>query len=244
LVAPRIYTPQEIAPAQELQLDASASRHLGGALRLQSGDALILFNGDGHEYPARITRLDRRAVYVLPGTAVHKSVESALAIHLGVGISRGERMDWIVQKSTELGVSEMTPLFSERCEVKLKGERADKKLQHWRQVAISACEQCGRNLLPRIHSPMTLQDWQASVHADLKLVLHHRASAPSTAPIPSSLALLVGPEGGLSASEIALVEAQGFGALALGPRILRTETAPLAAIAIAQAQWGDMGIER
>ena len=238
----RIYTAQDIAPGNELMLEAAAGRHVAGALRLQAGDELVLFNGDGHEYTARIVNLDRRNVSVLPLTGEARSVESALAIHLGIGISRGERMDWVIQKSTELGVTELSPLFSERCEVKLKGERAEKKLQHWRQVAISACEQCGRNRIPDIHPPQTLRDWQGSVRADLKLVLHHRALESTGTKTPSSLALLVGPEGGLSDTEIQAACSGDFKPLALGPRVLRTETAPLAAIAIAQARWGDMGI--
>jgi len=169
--------------------------------------------------------------------------ESPLTIHLGIGISRGEKMDLIIQKATELGVASISPLFTDRTEVKLKGERAEKKLRHWRQVAISACEQCRRNRLPRIAEPHLLDNWQKNVESDIKLVLHHRCQASLAdmrSQAPASIALLIGPEGGLSTEEIALAEEDGFQPLALGPRVLRTETAPLAAISILQSLWGDM----
>jgi 16S rRNA (uracil1498-N3)-methyltransferase len=169
--------------------------------------------------------------------------ESNLSIHLAIGISRGERMDLIVQKATELGVSEITPLFTERCEVKLSGERLDKKVNHWQQVAISACEQCQRNSLPSINAPVKIEQWQVNCDASLKLVLHHRTDQSlSDMPPPSGqVALLIGPEGGLSEREIEQAISLGFSPLALGPRVLRTETAPLAAISILQSLWGDMG---
>jgi 16S rRNA (uracil1498-N3)-methyltransferase len=151
-------------------------------------------------------------------------------------------MDWVVQKATELGVRGITPLFTERTEVKLAPDRAAKKLQHWRQVAVSACEQCGRNTLPSIHELANLADWIAATDADCKLVLHHRSEGPAlTDAVPHGVALLIGPEGGLSEAEIEAAESAGYRSLALGPRVMRTETAPLAAIAILQARWGDMG---
>jgi 16S rRNA (uracil1498-N3)-methyltransferase len=154
-------------------------------------------------------------------------------------------MDWIVQKATELGVSEITPLFSERTEVKLNGGRLEKKLRHWQQVSISACEQCQRNLVPSINPALTLDQWlsQDTGNAEqLKLVLHHRSdkSLAQHQP-PKSACLLVGPEGGLSDNEISRAMDNGFAALTLGPRVMRTETAPLAAISIMQSVWGDMG---
>jgi 16S rRNA (uracil1498-N3)-methyltransferase len=152
-------------------------------------------------------------------------------------------MDWVVQKATELGVSALTPLFTERTEVKLAGERAEKKLHHWRQIAISACEQCGRNRMPEISGLMDLGSWLDGTEAERKFVRHHRAVASAAGDAdPASIALLVGPEGGLSQAEIETAERAGYQSLALGPRVLRTETAPLAAIAILQARWGDMGL--
>ena len=151
-------------------------------------------------------------------------------------------MDWVVQKATELGVAQISPLDTERTEVRLPANRAEKKLGHWRRVAISACEQSGRNRLPAIHPLQGLTSWLGTAHADRKYVLHHRAGgALDTGTQPRSVALLIGPEGGLGDMEIEAAEEAGFGALALGPRVLRTETAPLAALAIIQSRWGDMG---
>ena len=149
-------------------------------------------------------------------------------------------MDWAIQKAVELGVNEITPLFTERCEVKLQGERADKRQAHWQQVAVSACEQCGRSVVPTIHPPTALRDWLSPLQADLKLVLHHRTNQDLDAlPRPQSMALLIGPEGGLSSDEIQQAETSGFVAARFGPRVLRTETAPVVALSMAQQRWGD-----
>jgi 16S rRNA (uracil1498-N3)-methyltransferase len=166
-------------------------------------------------------------------------VESPLHIHLGQGLSRGERMDWAIQKATELGVTEITPIFSDRCEVRLKDERADKRLMHWRQVAISACEQCGRSRVPVIHPPLLLADWLKQTEAELKLVLHPVAEPLVSHAKPATLAFLIGPEGGLSDAEVEQAQSAGFHAARLGPRVLRTETAPVVALAVAQQLWGD-----
>jgi 16S rRNA (uracil1498-N3)-methyltransferase len=239
---PRIHTDQELGEHQSLQLDAAASGHLAGALRLRAGDHLTLFNGSGGEYRATISHIERKQVTVEIDAFRERCVESPLNIHLGIAISRGERMDWVIQKTTELGVKTISTLFSERCEVKLKGERAEKKLRHWRQVAISACEQCGRNDVPAIVAPQQLGNWCESVDADARLVLHHQAETWREPRVkPASVALLIGPEGGLTVAEITNAQERGFVPAALGPRVLRTETAPLAACAILQARWGDMG---
>ena len=238
---PRIHTGQALACGDCVELEPGASQHIARALRLSAGDALVLFNGDGLEYPSQLEIVERKRVSARVGEHRSGVAESPLTIHLGIAISRGERMDLVIQKATELGVSRITPLFTERTEVRLEGDRAGKKLRHWRQITISACEQCGRNQLPDIDSPSALQDWLGGTHAERKYVLHHRADdAPSTAEKPVSVAMLVGPEGGLSSAEIAAAEQSGYQPLALGPRVLRTETAPLAAIAILQARWGDM----
>lgn len=239
---PRIFTAQALAGGSALSLEPEPSHHLARVLRMGVGDALVLFDGTGGEYPATITALGRKHVEVQTGEPRTGDNESPLHVHLGIALSRGDRMDWVVQKATELGVGAITPLFSEHTGVKLAGERAEKKIKHWRQVAVSACEQCGRNRLPDIHPPRPLDDWLASVQADRKFVLHHRAtgSEEGEASTPASIALLVGPEGGLSDGEIAGAERAGFTALRLGPRVLRTETAPIAALAILQARWGDM----
>ena len=222
-------------------MEGGPGQHVSRSLRMGPGDRLVLFNGEGGEYPAEILLVERKQVLVKTGDHLALERESRLKIHLGIAVSRGDRMDWVVQKATELGVDELSPLFTERTEVKLTAERAAKKAAHWRQVAISACEQCGRNRLPSIHPLQTLESWLVATTAERKLVLHHRADTEAVpADAPGSAALLVGPEGGLSAAEIEAAERADYRALAMGPRVLRTETAPLAAISILQARWGDM----
>lgn len=242
---PRIHTRQPLTPDAEFELEPGPSQHLARALRMQAGESIVLFDGSGGEYPATLLSVSKKAVTArTAGHRAHES-ESPLAIHLGIAVSRGERMDWTVQKVTELGASELTPLFSERTEVRLSGDRAEKKRGHWQHIAISACEQCGRNRIPVVHPLQRLDDWLLAARGDHRLVLHHRChKSPPISSRPRSLTLLVGPEGGLSEQEIGRAEAAGFEPMALGPRVLRTETAPLAAIAILQARWGDMGLPR
>jgi len=238
---PRIHTTQPLCGNSRVVLEPEPSHHLARVLRLSVGDRLIVFDGRGGEYPGEIAAIDKRHVSIITGQHRSRDNESPLRIHLGIAISRGERMDWIVQKSTELGVAAITPLVTEHTGVKLAGERAGKKTQHWQQIAISACEQCDRNCPPEVHALQSLEHWLAHTRADRRFVLHHRAGDIDVARgVPASVALLVGPEGGLSEKEIALAERNGYAALRLGPRVLRTETAPLAAVAILQGWWGDL----
>ncbi len=240
---PRIFTQQPLSAQSEVELESAPSAHIARAMRMGVGDALTVFNGQGGEYAALITAVSKKAVTVTIGDFRNIELESPLAIHLGIAISRGDRMDWVMQKATELGVSRVSPLLTQRTEVKLKGERADKKIQHWRQIGIAACEQCGRNQLPLIEPLQTLPDWLAATKDETKLVLHHRAlraEPTNTERKPTKVSLLIGPEGGLSDLEIGMAEQAQFQALRLGPRVMRTETAPLAAIAILQSRWGDM----
>jgi 16S rRNA (uracil1498-N3)-methyltransferase len=241
VTGPRIYTENALAVGEEIELEPGPSRHIGSALRLQVGADITLFNGRGGEFQATIAVGDRKRVRVLVNKHRNIEREAPLGVHLGIAVSRGDRMDWMVQKATELGVAEISPLLSERTEVKLSGDRADKKIHHWQQIAISACEQCGRNTVPLIHPLARLADWSQRVEAHRKLVMHHRgARSLSSLRRPDSLALLIGPEGGLSRPEIDSALQAGFTALSMGPRVLRTETAPLAALAVIQHQWGDM----
>ena len=221
------------------ELPEAQAHYIGRVLRHAAGDAVQLFDGSGQEYLGELIEVGKKAVRVELREQLAGQAESPLRIHLGQGLSRGERMDWAIQKATELGVGEITPIVSERCEVRLKDERADKRLAHWRQVAISACEQCGRSVLPVIHAPITLAEWQAHVQAELKLVLHPVAAPLESHTRPHSLAFLIGPEGGLSETEVEQAKAAGFHAARLGPRVLRTETAPVVALAVAQQLWGD-----
>lgn len=244
---PRIFTELSLSCDSSLDLDGSAARHLSSALRMKVGQEITLFNGQGGEYAATLTEVGKNKVSVKVVEYRNINRESALKIHLVIGVSRGERMDLIVQKATELGATEITPLFTERTEVKLSGERLAKKARHWQQIAISACEQCQRNSVPVINSPVTLDQWlhqseQTHSNQSLKLVLHHRTEKRlSEHQSIEDICLLVGPEGGLGEQEIAAAREKGFQPLGLGPRVLRTETAPLAAISIMQSLWGDMG---
>jgi len=238
---PRIHTTQELASGRSLRLEAGPSRHIARVLRLREGNLVMLFDGRGGEYSARIVSIDRHSV-TAQTLEYHPGLpHSSLDIHLGIAASRGDRMDWTLQKSTELGVAAITPLLTQRTGLKLTGERAAKKFRHWQQIIASACEQCGRCLLPVLHSPQELGPWLDATQAAGKFSLH--PGTPSAVPAseaPASVALLTGPEGGFCDEEIAAATSTGFRTLSLGPRVLRTETAPLAAIAILQATWGDM----
>lgn len=237
----RLYTSQPLHSGSECVLEAAPSHHLATVLRARSEQPVELFNGDGHAYRATIVAIGKKAVTVHIDDRVASHNESPLAIELGIGISKGDRFDHVLQKSTELGVSKITPLFTERTEVRLDGERAEKKREHWRQIVISACEQSGRNTLPVVDNTQKFGDWIAYCDAGQKFVLHHRAErSPVAAAKPSTVALLIGPEGGLSADEIVAAERCGFKPWRLGPRVLRTETAPLVAITALQWLWGDL----
>ncbi|WP_313024140.1 16S rRNA (uracil(1498)-N(3))-methyltransferase [Pseudomonas lopnurensis] len=219
-------------------LPESSAHYISRVLRLCAGSAVQLFDGSGSEFRGVLTDVGKKSVVVQLHEQRPGMAESALRIHLGQGLSRGERMDWAIQKATELGVAQITPIVSERCEVRLNDERADKRLAHWRQIAISACEQCGRSVLPVIHAPRSLDGW-LNVEAELKLVLHPVAAPLTSHARPQTLAFLIGPEGGLSDDELERAGAAGFNAARLGPRVLRTETAPVVALSVAQQLWGD-----
>ena len=229
-----------------LALEAGAARHLVSVLRMKVGDGLRLFDGAGHEHEASIASLRNKRVEVTVGEATVALAESPLAITLAQGVSRGERMDYAFQKATELGVRHLVPLLCERSVVKLDPAQAQKRLEHWRGVVIAACEQCGRATLPTIAAPTALDVHlaeAASNPAAIRVVLSPDAAAGLTAlPQPvREVELLVGPEGGFSALELALAARTGYRALRLGPRVLRTETAAAAAIAALQALRGDLG---
>lgn len=221
------------------ELPEAQAHYIGRVLRMAPGDAVQLFDGSGQEYQGVLVEVGKKLVRVELHQQLTGLTESRLRIHLGQGLSRGERMDWAIQKAVELGVAEITPIISERCEVRLKDERADKRLAHWRQIAISACEQCGRSVIPLIHPPAPLAQWLA-VEAQLKLVLHPVADPLAGHQHPESLAFLIGPEGGLSDVEVEQARSAGFQPARLGPRVLRTETAPVVALSVAQQLWGDL----
>ena len=241
---PRIYVPFPLRAGREIELPAQAGEHIARVLRLDRGHPLRLFNGDGGEYAGELTSLAKRAVFarVLEAAPVPDR-ESPLRITLGQGVARGDKMDWILQKATELGVARIVPLMTDRTEVKLDAERAERRMSHWQAVIASACEQCGRNRLPQIDEPMRLADWAAALDdsAGVRLSLDpHGDIGVRGLAIESHATLAVGPEGGLSQHDLATLAQADFRGLRLGPRILRTETAGLAALAALQAIHGDL----
>lgn len=246
---PRFYCPEPLVAGQMYELPEAAARHASKALRLREGDALVLFDGTGGEYAASIARIERRGVVADVGERWAIERESPLSITLVQALQAGEKMDLTVQKAVELGVSRIVPVASRRSVLRLSGERAARRVEHWRAVAASACEQCGRNRLPQIEMPVELSRWLGEPSPDgaLRLMLSPvgaRALGQMTAPAPGRpVEILIGAEGGLDAEEAALAEAAGFRPVRLGPRVLRTETAGLAAIAAIQVVWGDFGEE-
>ena len=231
---PRFFCPAPLATGQALSLPPGAARHVQ-VLRLQPGAVITLFNGEGGEFEATVTRMGRSDVEVEVGAHHAIEREAARAIHLLAGITANERMDWLVEKATEMGVASITPLLAERSVLKLKGERADKKLAHWQGVAVAAAEQCGRNQVPAIRPAVSLSDWLARPTSEgqrcvLSLAQGTRSLA-SVAAGSEPLVVLSGPEGGLSPAEESLALSSGFVPVTLGSRVLRAETAPLAVLA-------------
>jgi 16S rRNA (uracil1498-N3)-methyltransferase len=243
---PRGYHDGDLTPGAEIVLDDTLANHLTRVLRLRAGDLVQLFDGRGQEVRAVLAVLDRKRTTARVEADVAAVAESPLRLTLAQGICRGEKMDLVLQKATELGVHAILPLLTERTEVRLDAEREAKRMAHWRQVIASACEQCGRATLPRLDAPMALPHWLAALRGaedpgDMKLILDPGGALDLRALVPAeSMTLAVGPEGGFAEAEVALMQRAGFAGLRLGPRILRTETAGLAAIAALQARFGDL----
>ncbi len=240
----RLFVSDALSNDAELVLQGERASYLGRVLRSRVGDVLIVFNGDGGEWSASIENISKNSVTLRIGTRTETSTESQLKVHLVQGISRGERMDFVVQKATELGVKRITPVLTHHGMVKLDQKRAEKRRQHWQQVATSACEQSGRTRPPLIDAPVDLNTWfgakDSSDSTELSLRPGTSTAFASIGKPVTKLCLLVGPEGGFSEREYEDAEIAGFQAVSLGPRILRTETAALAAITIAQSCWGDL----
>lgn len=239
----RLWVEQHIDEGRALTLHGPEAHYVGRVLRCRRGDALLLFNGETREYSARVERVDKAGVTLHVGACVETDVESPLGIRLIQCLSRGDRMDTVVQKASELGVRRLSPVAAEFSVVHLDDERADKRLRHWRRISRSACEQCGRTVPPVLDPPCRLTD-MLSASADsgiTRLVLQPGGVRSfNTIDRPAALELLIGPEGGLSGTEQDLAEASGFVAVSLGPRTLRTETAAIAAVTLAQGLWGDL----
>lgn len=235
----RIYIPTPTVKSL-CELEASAAHHLTNVLRLKSGDNFIGFDGEGHEYDAQITSIEKRRVRAKLTPKTSDNLESNLAIHLVQALTKSDKMDYIIQKSIELGVTKITPISTKYTDVKLDSARQAKKHHHWQQIIISACEQCGRSWLPNLESVTT---FEASLLQDQsrKIILHPETAAPLTSlkMDDSPITIIVGPEGGFSQDEVNFAKQHGATSIQLGPRILRTETAGLAAIAAVQTLWGD-----
>ena len=229
----RFFIDQDLAAGLSLDLPAAAARHVQ-VLRLQPGDAITLFNGQGGQWGARIERMGRASVHVCVHAFEADGPDVARPVHLALGMPANERMDWLVEKATELGVASITPLVAERSVLKLKGERAEKKRAHWQGVAVAAAEQCGRNRVPTVHAAVTLVEWLKQAAPGERWVLslsegtRPLANMAGTAPVT----VLSGPEGGLSPVEEAAALTAGFVPVTLGLRVLRAETAPLAVLAV------------
>jgi len=227
----RVHVPVALAPETGHVIAGAAAAHIVRVLRLRVGDSLTAFDGRGGEYPAKITAFGKGTVLIQAGAHQATERESPLGVTLVQGISRGERMDWVMQKATELGVCRIVPLITERTVVRLDEHQIENRLRHWRAIVVSACEQCGRNRVPEVTGPTTLERYLAAPSSERRLLL---------SPQPVLDLMLVGPEGGLSEAEQQRAHAAGFAALRLGPRVLRTETAAIAALTALQVQLGDL----
>ncbi|BFM50250.1 16S rRNA (uracil(1498)-N(3))-methyltransferase [Marinomonas sp. THO17] len=240
---PRIYINTELSENQTLTLPDTSFQHLCKVLRLKSGHPLRVFNGQGGQYHATLCDVEKRSANITTSRFEDLNNESLVKVTIGQTLSRGERMDYAIQKSVEAGVFAIQPLFSERCEVKLEDKRIEKRLAHWQQVAISATEQCGRGVVPEIRMPMALEDWLDECNQMLKFTLHHHSDKSIknySLKTDQQVGLLIGPEGGLTDREVQLSEKQGFNPITLGPRVLRTETAPVVALSVINTLWGDI----
>ena len=235
----RLYTPTSLASGTTIALDDDNSHYVRTVLRLKKDAAIILFNGHGGEYSCSVAEASRKIVLITVGQWIDRTVESPLTVSLGLGISRGDRMDLTVQKAVELGVNTITPLLTERCVVQFKGEKKPQRLIHWQKIIQHAAEQSGRTVLPELLEIETMQDW-VDQQQGLKIFLDPHAETSLNQLKPNTyLTLLTGPEGGFSIPEREIAIASGFIPVRLGARILRTETASLAALAAVQLLWGD-----
>ena len=239
---PRIHCDLRLGPGAQFCLAPEAAQHVSKALRLKAGDALVVFDGRGGEYEAVVTRVDKGDVDVKTGAFHDIERDPRLRVGLVQGLPEADKMDWVIQKAVELGVAWIQPVVCDRSVVRLSGERAARREAHWRRVSVAACEQSGRNRVPEVRPTLGFQSWIASPSELPRWMLE--PSAPvigARAEPPEAFELVVGPEGGLSERERDLAVGRGFEGVSLGPRILRTETAALAALAAINALWGDLG---
>lgn len=239
----RIYAPFENGlEGRRIIITGSAHHHMMHVLRLDEGQEVVIFNGMGNVFTATIERLEKKSAQVALLKALPATPESPLSLHLAQGICKGDRMDTVIQKATELGVTSITPIYSQRVHVKISDDRAEKKYEHWKNVMIAACEQSHRDYLPVLHPPMKLDAWIAQVNTEKRFILSPYASRGFLeSDAQGSVSLLIGPEGGLTEEEVTLAqECGGFQSVLLGPRVLRTETAGMVALSILQYLNGDL----
>jgi 16S rRNA (uracil1498-N3)-methyltransferase len=239
----RIFCEGPLTAGAELRLPAAGAYHVARVLRMREGAPLSIFDGAGVEFRAEIVRVEGDDVFVRLGEQTPGTAESPLKVTLVQGVSRSERMDWTLQKATELGVAAIAPVLTARSVVRLDEKQAEKKQQHWRGIVIGACEQCGRAKVPNVSTPVTLRHYCTNVRKEgLRLVLSPSApgSLAGLASLPNKVELLIGPEGGLDDDELLAAQKAGFMPVRLGPRVLRTETAAVVALTVLQALWGDL----
>lgn len=239
---PRLYVELPLTAGAEITLPAAAAHHVRSVLRLTREADVTLFDGSGNEYEARLIAVHREGVRALVGAALTPDTESALDLTLVQCISRGERMDYTLQKAVELGVRRLVPVSSRRTVVRLDAARADKRHEHWRGIVQHAAEQSGRVRLPTLEHPGTLEEWARHAGGTRYLLQPHAPDPLARQAAPTgAVTLIAGPEGGFEPREVAMLLAHGATAVALGPRVLRTETAAVCALAVMQAMWGDLG---
>jgi 16S rRNA (uracil1498-N3)-methyltransferase len=234
----RLYCESDLGEDALLTLGEDHAHYLGKVLRVKPGHKLVLFNGRDGEFTAEVISIGKRDLQLKLGSC-QRHPEQLLPVHIGLGLSRGERMDYAIQKATELGVTHVTPLFTEHSEVRLDADRADKRTSHWQKVAISASEQSGRCTVPVINNPVPVKDWISQVPQGQGFTLDHTGTAGFVGERPPAVFLLIGPEGGTSDDEKQQANDAGFTLVRLGPRVLRTETAPVVALTALQLRWGD-----
>lgn len=241
---PRLYLPKSLNAGEQVVLPKDAHNHLTQVLRLKPPHQLTVYNGEGGEYNAELCYVGKNKIGVEIKKFIDKTVESPLKIHLGQCISRGKKMDFTIQKSVELGITDITPIFSKRSQIKLDDKRAQKRLEHWQAIATCATEQCGRNELPVIHPPIKLSDWITARNTNETKLILQPSSSLRIRDLEFSdnypVTLLIGPEGGFNDQEFDMAIDSKFQGLSLGPRILRTETAALATLSALQARFGDV----
>ena len=240
---PRFYHPDSLTTDMQVQLASDALHHCANVLRLKAGASIVLFNGNGKEYACELVDVQKRQVTVLVETELGIDPQSPLVVHLAQGVSKGDRMEWVLQKATELGVTEITPIITERCNVKIDESRWLKKHLQWQKVLQGACEQSGRNTLPTLHEPVQLSAFTSQSTLQHRIILSPTAEKGIDA-LPAhhthGFRLVIGPEGGLTDNEVHLLKESGYQDLSFGPRILRTETAAISAISVLQNRFGDL----